>query len=61
MPIGEDSPVRVLVVEDEVKMSSLIRRGLVDEGYAADVALDLATFGRPAPVAQWAAVRSSRS
>jgi two-component system, OmpR family, response regulator len=30
--------VRVLVVEDEVKMSSLIRRGLVEEGYAADVA-----------------------
>jgi two-component system OmpR family response regulator len=30
--------VRVLVVEDELKMASLIRRGLVEEGYAADVA-----------------------
>jgi two-component system OmpR family response regulator len=30
--------VRVLVVEDEVKMAALIRRGLVEEGYAADVA-----------------------
>ena len=30
--------MRALVVEDEVKMAALIRRGLVDEGYAADVA-----------------------
>jgi two-component system, OmpR family, response regulator len=30
--------MRVLVVEDEVKMAGLIRRGLVEEGYAADVA-----------------------
>ncbi|HEV8248447.1 MAG TPA: response regulator transcription factor [Gaiellaceae bacterium] len=30
--------MRALVVEDEVKMASLIRRGLVEEGYAADVA-----------------------
>jgi two-component system OmpR family response regulator len=30
--------VRALVVEDEVKMASLIRRGLVEEGYSADVA-----------------------
>jgi two-component system OmpR family response regulator len=30
--------MRVLVVEDEVKMASLVRRGLVEEGYAADVA-----------------------
>jgi two-component system, OmpR family, response regulator len=30
--------VRVLVVEDGVKMASLIRRGLVEEGHAADVA-----------------------
>ena len=28
----------MLVVEDEFKMASLIRRGLVEEGYAADVA-----------------------
>jgi two-component system, OmpR family, response regulator len=30
--------VRVLIVEDELKMASLIRRGLVEEGHAADVA-----------------------
>jgi two-component system, OmpR family, response regulator len=30
--------MRVLVVEDEVKMASLVRRGLTEEGHAADVA-----------------------
>ena len=30
--------MRALVVEDESKMAALIRRGLVEEGYAADVA-----------------------
>jgi two-component system OmpR family response regulator len=30
--------VRVLVVEDELKMARLLRRGLVEEGHAADVA-----------------------
>jgi two-component system OmpR family response regulator len=30
--------VRVLVVEDEPKMAALLRRGLVEEGYAVDVA-----------------------
>jgi two-component system, OmpR family, response regulator len=30
--------MRVLVVEDEVKMAGLIRRGLLEEGHAADVA-----------------------
>jgi two-component system OmpR family response regulator len=30
--------MRVLVVEDEVKMAALIRRGLSEEGHAADVA-----------------------
>jgi two-component system OmpR family response regulator len=30
--------MRVLVVEDEVKMARLLRRGLVEEGHAADVA-----------------------
>ena len=29
--------MRALVVEDELKMAALIRRGLVEEGYAADV------------------------
>jgi two-component system, OmpR family, response regulator len=31
--------VRVLIVEDELKMASLVRRGLVEEGHAADVAV----------------------
>ena len=29
--------MRVLIVEDELRMASLIRRGLVNEGLAADV------------------------
>jgi two-component system, OmpR family, response regulator len=32
-------PMRVLIVEDEVKMAGLIRRGLRSEGFAADVAV----------------------
>jgi two-component system OmpR family response regulator len=32
--------MRVLVVEDEVKMASLLQRGLQEEGYAVDVAAD---------------------
>ena len=34
------TPVRVLVVEDELKMARLVKRGLEREGYAVDVALD---------------------
>jgi two-component system, OmpR family, response regulator len=34
----ENSGVRVLIVEDEVRMAGLIRRGLTNEGLAADVA-----------------------
>jgi len=30
--------MRVLVVEDEPKMAGLLRRALVEEGYAVDVA-----------------------
>lgn len=30
--------MRALIVEDEVKMAGLIRRGLIEKGYAADVA-----------------------
>src|SRR5436305_9874675 len=37
MRIREDRRVRVLIVEDEVRMASLIHRGLVNEGLAADV------------------------
>jgi two-component system OmpR family response regulator len=32
------SPMRVLMVEDDVKMAGLVRRGLVEDGHAADVA-----------------------
>ena len=38
MRVREDRAVRVLIVEDELRMASLIRRGLVHEGLAADVA-----------------------
>src|SRR3954452_8673170 len=38
MRMREDRPVRVLIVEDELRMASLIRRGLAGEGLAADVA-----------------------
>src|SRR3989442_10883347 len=38
MRMREDRPVRVLIVEDELRMASLIRRGLVNEGLAGDVA-----------------------
>jgi two-component system OmpR family response regulator len=40
--------VRILVVEDEIKMAGLIKRGLEHEGYAVDVARD-------GPEALWAA------
>jgi two-component system OmpR family response regulator len=30
--------MRILVVEDELKMASLLRRGLLEEGYAVDIA-----------------------
>ncbi|HEY3018511.1 MAG TPA: response regulator transcription factor [Gaiellaceae bacterium] len=30
--------MRILIVEDELKMAGLVRRGLVEEGHAADVA-----------------------
>jgi two-component system OmpR family response regulator len=35
---GEDPRVRVLIVEDELRMASLIHRGLISEGLAGDVA-----------------------
>src|SRR3989442_15538572 len=37
---GGDAEMRVLVVEDEVKMARAIRRGLEQEGYAVDMAAD---------------------
>jgi len=30
--------MRVLVVEDELRMAALLKRGLTEEGYAVDVA-----------------------
>jgi two-component system OmpR family response regulator len=36
--LRQDSDVRVLIVEDDLRMAGLIRRGLVKEGLAADVA-----------------------
>src|SRR5881409_3552121 len=38
MRMREDRRMRVLIVEDELRMASLIRRGLVNEGFASDVA-----------------------
>src|SRR5437762_5197495 len=38
MLMRENPSMRVLIVEDELRMASLIRRGLVSEGLAADVA-----------------------
>jgi two-component system, OmpR family, response regulator len=35
---AHNESMRALVVEDEVKMAALIRRGLMEEGYAADIA-----------------------
>src|SRR6266545_1447741 len=36
--LRHDSFVRVLIVEDELRMAGLIRRGLAKEGLAADIA-----------------------
>jgi two-component system, OmpR family, response regulator len=36
--LSGDERMRVLVVEDEIKMAELLRRGLREEGYAVDVA-----------------------
>lgn len=38
MEDGDGERMRALIVEDDVKMAGLIRRGLLEEGYAADVA-----------------------
>jgi two-component system, OmpR family, response regulator len=37
--LDNGAPMRVLIVEDEVKMAALIRRGIREEGMAADVAV----------------------
>jgi two-component system copper resistance phosphate regulon response regulator CusR len=38
--LNKEPPMRILVVEDEAKLSSFIKRGLVAERYAVDVARD---------------------
>lgn len=40
MYVGDDAAMRVLVVEDNVRMAALLRRGIEEEGYAVDVAAD---------------------
>jgi two-component system OmpR family response regulator len=40
MDVSYDDGMRVLVVEDETKMASLLRRALEREGYAVDIASD---------------------
>ena len=37
---GEESGMRVLVVEDEKRLAAGIKRGLEAEGFATDVALN---------------------
>jgi two-component system OmpR family response regulator len=38
IPIEEDRRMRVLIVEDDLRMASLVHRGLENEGFAADIA-----------------------
>jgi len=45
-------PVRVLVVEDALRMAALLKRGLEEDGYAVDVAGD-------GPAAVWQATESA--
>ena len=51
--------MRVLVVEDEVKMARAIRRGMEQEGYAVDTALD-GDEGAPPAAAAVARPRTPR-
>jgi two-component system, OmpR family, response regulator len=37
-PRADNESVRILIVEDEVKLAALLRRGLTEEAHAADVA-----------------------
>jgi two-component system, OmpR family, response regulator len=37
-PAGEGSALRILVVEDSMRMAEVLKRGLSEEGYAVDVA-----------------------
>ena len=49
--------MRILVVEDELKMATLLRRELVEQGYAADIA----RTGRDARRLSLSSARASRS
>ena len=37
-PVAHNEDVRILVVEDEAKLAALLRRGLIEEAHAVDVA-----------------------
>jgi two-component system, OmpR family, response regulator len=55
-PDRDNVRVRILVVEDELKMASLLRRGLVEEGHAVDVARTGDEALALAPAAEYDAV-----
>jgi DNA-binding response OmpR family regulator len=38
--VEEGSLMRVLVVEDERRLASIIKRGLMEEGYSVDLVYD---------------------
>ena len=52
----DNAGMRILVVEDELKMASLLRRGLVEEGHAVDVARTGDDALALAPVAPYDAI-----
>jgi two-component system, OmpR family, response regulator len=55
-PARKNQCMRILVVEDELKMASLLRRGLVEEGHAVDVARTGDDALALAPVAEYDAI-----
>ena len=55
-PRRDNADMRILVVEDELKMASLLRRGLVEEGHAVDVARTGDDALALAPVASYDAI-----
>jgi two-component system OmpR family response regulator len=52
----DNAGMRILVVEDELKMASLLRRGLVEEGHAVDVARTGADALSLAPAVEYDAI-----
>ena len=55
-PERDNQAMRILVVEDELKMASLLRRGLVEEGHAVDVARTGTTPSRWRAAAEYDAI-----